>query len=118
MSQRLVIKFYFLFFSGKSSIGPAFWLGALLGPDSLVRICNMSTELTQEIHIETDVRFPLNRMSYPFGDMEPGDSFLIPDQRRANSARVASIRFIRKYQPDWEFKMRRVDGGWRLWRVA
>jgi hypothetical protein len=55
---------------------------------------------------------------YPFADMLPGDSFLIQDRKKADSARVASLRFVKRLQPDWSFVMRKVDNGWRIWRTA
>lgn len=73
---------------------------------------------TEAIQIEQNVRFPVGRGVYPFGDMDLGDSFLLTTERRANAARVASIRYVKKYQPTWEFKVRKVEGGWRLWRIA
>ena len=72
---------------------------------------------TENIQLEQNVVFP-SRGAYPFEDMDPGDSFFLPDKDKANAARVASIRFRRKHQPNWNFKMRKVDGGWRLWRVV
>lgn len=78
----------------------------------------MNTSDAQAIQIEPGVAFPGNRVTYPFGDMEPGDSFFLADVKKANAARVASIRFMRFHQPKWVFKLRRVDGGWRLWRLA
>jgi len=55
---------------------------------------------------------------YPFADMQEGDSFLITDRKKADSARVASLRFTKRQRPDWSFVMRRVEDGWRIWRVA
>ena len=78
----------------------------------------MDTLEAQEIHIESNVQSPADRVTYPFGEMEPGDSFFLPDQRRANAARVASIRYMQNHKPEWVFKLRRVSEGWRLWRVS
>ena len=85
------------------------------GPDT---IRSMSTSDAQAIQIEPGVAFPGNRVTYPFAAMGPGDSFFLSDMKRANAARVASIRFMRCHEPGWVFKLRRVDGGWRLWRLA
>jgi len=49
--------------------------------------------------------------------MEAGDSILFTVQKQANSARVAALRFVRVHRPDWKFSLRRVENGWRLWRV-
>ena len=77
--------------------------------------------LFQEIgvlQIEPGVPLPTDRTKYPFRDMEPGDSILFKDQKQSNSARVAALRFVRVHQPRWQFRLRRVDNGWRLWRVS
>jgi hypothetical protein len=55
---------------------------------------------------------------YPFSEMLPGDSFLVQDRKKADSARVASIRFVKRQEPDWAFVMRKVADGWRIWRTA
>tara|TARA_R110000744_G_scaffold91006_2_gene176646 strand:- start:920 stop:1090 length:171 start_codon:yes stop_codon:yes gene_type:complete len=55
---------------------------------------------------------------YPFADMLEGDSFLLHNHKKADSARVASIRFVKRQQPDWSFVMRKVEDGWRIWRTA
>lgn len=69
------------------------------------------------LRIESGVAMPRDRAKYPFRDMQPGDSILFTDQKQGNSARVAAIRFVRVHQPRWRFQLRRVDGGWRLWRI-
>lgn len=69
------------------------------------------------LQIDSGVAMPTDRVRYPFRDMEPGDSILFVDQRRANSARVAALRYVRVHKPDWQFQLRRVANGWRLWRV-
>ena len=46
------------------------------------------------IQIESGVVFPSHRSMYPFAEMLPGDSFLLRDRKKADSARVASIRFV------------------------
>lgn len=70
------------------------------------------------LQIEHGVALPVTRSKYPFADMEPGDSILFTDRARANSARISSVRFVRIHRPDWTFVMRKVEGGWRLWRTA
>lgn len=69
------------------------------------------------IRIESGVAMPQRRAKYPFGDMLPGDSILFVDRKQGNSARVAALRFVRVHQPRWRFQLRRVDNGWRLWRI-
>lgn len=70
------------------------------------------------LQIEQGIAMPETRTKYPFLDMEPGDSILFKNKNQAESARVASLRFVRVHKPDWEFTLRKVDNGWRLWRNA
>lgn len=68
--------------------------------------------------IDTGIAMPTGRTKYPFGDMQAGDSILFKDEKQANSARVSALRFVRTHAPEWQFQLRKVDNGWRLWRVA
>lgn len=70
------------------------------------------------IHIEAGILPPTDRTRYPFRDMEPGDSILFEEKAKALSARVSAIRFARLHTKGWVFSMRRVDAGWRLWRMS
>lgn len=70
------------------------------------------------LQIEQGIELPTTRTKYPFIDMLPGDSILFRSKKQADSARVASIRFVKVHQPDWSFVLRKVDNGWRLWRKA
>ena len=72
----------------------------------------------QMFQIESGVEMPMGRTKYPFGDMLPGDSIRFVDEKQANSARVSALRFVRSHAPDWSFQLRRVESGWRLWRIA
>jgi len=68
--------------------------------------------------IEQNVEIPASRTRYPFSDMDPGDSIFFPTEKQAVSARVAAVRFAAKYKEEWKFTLRRVDDGWRLWRLS
>lgn len=70
------------------------------------------------LQIEHGLDMPETRTKYPFMEMGPGDSILFKTKKQAESARVASIRFVKLHKPDWTFSLRRVDNGWRLWRKA
>ncbi len=70
------------------------------------------------LQIDSGILMPTDRTAYPFREMEPGDSILFKDPKRANSARVSALRFVKTYEPDWTFKVRKVADGWRLWRVS
>lgn len=69
--------------------------------------------------IDTQVPAPRarERQSYPFMDMRVGDSFLITDPELVRNARSAAWMFGKRHQ-GVRFSCRRVEGGWRLWRVA
>jgi hypothetical protein len=69
------------------------------------------------LHIDRDIELPQGRTRYPFSDMEQGDSILFTDERQAASARVAAVRFAKRYHSEWVFTLRKVENGWRLWRV-
>lgn len=68
--------------------------------------------------IDTGIAMPTGRTKYPFEDMQVGDSILFGKENQANSARVSALRFVRTHAPKWQFQLRKVDNGWRLWRVA
>jgi hypothetical protein len=69
--------------------------------------------------IERDVPTPGprngNLRRYPFGDMEPGDSFTVPADRML-SARAAASRFQQSHQ-GWQFVTRIEGERARIWRV-
>ena len=67
--------------------------------------------------VDTGIDVPDSRTKYPFSDMEVGDSILFEDKKTAESARVASLRFARTHREEWAFSLRKVDNGWRLWRI-
>jgi hypothetical protein len=68
--------------------------------------------------IEHDIDVPASRTRYPFSDMLPGDSIFFASSQKAVSARVAAVRYAQKHNPDWVFTLRKINGGWRLWRVS
>jgi hypothetical protein len=50
--------------------------------------------------------------------MDVGDSILFKEERQANSARIAAVRFAERHHPEWTYTLRKVEDGWRLWRVT
>jgi hypothetical protein len=70
------------------------------------------------LEIETDVPLPgnLGRLKYPFDDMHVGDSFLITDPGMVKNARSAAWMYAKRHGQ--RFSCRRVEDGWRVWRVA
>lgn len=70
------------------------------------------------LQIEEGVPLPTRgRTKYPFKDMLQGDSILFTNSKQAHSARVSALRFVRAHEPEWAFLLRRVQEGWRLWRI-
>ncbi len=83
--------------------------------------------------IETGVCLPEKRNRYPFSKMQPGDSFPIVGETpeatadEAKKVRNAAYQYARKANESAEkktgvkgtlrFSLRKVDAGFRLWRV-
>ena len=57
------------------------------------------------------------RVRYPFEAMAVGESIYICDFKKAESARVSAIQFTKRKQLGWRFSIRKMDGGWRLFRI-
>ena len=58
---------------------------------------------------------PLRR--YPFNQMGIGDSIFIDDFRIAQSARVSDINYTKRHDLAWKFSIRKMENGWRIFRV-
>jgi hypothetical protein len=71
-----------------------------------------------DFQIEKGVSLNTVRASkYPFRDMEVGDSFFVEgDGAAATLVRYASVNEQRKSGK--RFSTRRVEGGYRCWRIA
>jgi hypothetical protein len=50
--------------------------------------------------------------------MEVGDSILLTEPQKAESARVAAIQFSRRNGLTWKFGLRKSREGWRVFRMA
>ena len=74
--------------------------------------------MSNEVKIEKGIKIPTARMRsehWPIADMGVGDSFLVPASSVANVRRLASnyqLRLKTKYT------VRKVEGGYRCWRIA
>jgi len=66
------------------------------------------------------VKLPKSSNSvYPFATLaEVGNSLFIDDYKRAESARVAGIQFVRRHHLAWKIGIRKVKGGWQILRKA
>lgn len=58
------------------------------------------------------------RVRYAFAEMAVGDNIFLADYRKAQSARVSAIQYSKRHQPEWRFSIRKMDGGWRLFRIS
>ena len=71
------------------------------------------------IKIDKNVQMPLSssqRASYPFDQMEVGDSFVVSDRAQMESARVSTYK--RYHSTGQKFATRRLPEGLRIWRIA
>ncbi|MEY4652040.1 MAG: hypothetical protein RI884_621 [Pseudomonadota bacterium] len=59
-----------------------------------------------------------DRVRYPFSAMGVGDNLFIHDFKKAESARVAAIQFVKRNHLGWKFSLRKMDGGWRIFRTG
>lgn len=59
----------------------------------------------------------VTRMRYPFEQMHIGDSLLIEEYKKAESARIAALLFVKRKKLDWKFGIRKQKEGWRLYRI-
>jgi hypothetical protein len=57
------------------------------------------------------------RVLYPFETMTVGDCLFISEFRKAESARVAAIQFVKRRGLDWKFSMQKSRDGWRIQRI-
>ena len=57
------------------------------------------------------------RHRYVFDDMGVGDSLFFDDFKLAENARIAAIQFAKRRNPDWKFGIRKMNNGWRIFRV-
>lgn len=72
------------------------------------------------ITLERDNKtLPLNgeRAQYPFTTMKIGDSLLVSEFRKAESARVSAIQFVKRRGLNWKFSIQKGREGWRIYRI-
>lgn len=70
--------------------------------------------------IERDVPLPAVRgATYPFGDMEVGDSFFVEGLETSNERKLRSAIFKARKRLGWQFILRQDDkrDGYRIWRT-
>lgn len=58
------------------------------------------------------------KKKYPFSKMEIGDSFFFVELPEVESAQNAGKGYANRHNPDFRMTRRKVEGGYRLWRIA
>lgn len=70
-----------------------------------------------KIKIEKGIPYKNNSGGLPFDKMEVGDSFLIPNEIPYKTVRVRAIQFSKLKKKHYKFSIRKVENGYRCWRV-
>ncbi len=73
----------------------------------------------EDIHIERNVPVPEARQGiqkYPWHEMKPGDSFVVPLERM-DGARYAGRAWCARHKPEWMVVTRKTEdnSGLRIW---
>ena len=69
--------------------------------------------------IEKDVPTPTGAQrtaKYPFGKMEVGDSVFVPSEKRLSGIHSCATYYGLRHPPK-KFTTRKVEGGYRIWRI-
>lgn len=73
-----------------------------------------------EVSIDSDVpmsRSPVNK-KYNFESMRVGDSMFFEQVSEVESAQSASKGYASRHDKNFKTSRRKVQGGYRLWRIA
>jgi len=57
------------------------------------------------------------KTKFPFATMRKGDSFLETDANNLNSLRVNAVNYSKKSNSKIKFSIRKVEGGYRCYRI-
>jgi hypothetical protein len=76
----------------------------------------MSIVVEKNIPIRNTYSPYVRQKTFPFKDMEVGDSFWIEKSQSAN-VRSCVAMFIKRAEPDWKFITRKENDGIRVWRT-
>jgi hypothetical protein len=69
-----------------------------------------------EVKIEKNIPLPKQRVrKYPFENMKVGDSFY--SEVAPSSLLTCAKHFCKKYYPNWNFTVRKINKGARIWRT-
>ena len=69
------------------------------------------------MEIEKGLRIPKVKR-YPFADMEVGDSMLFDELSEVESAQNAGYSYSKTHDNRFKMTRRKMDNGYRLWRIA
>lgn len=76
-------------------------------------------QIEKDRPLPAPIRTPGRPLTYPWPDLEVGDSFFIgPDREKAKSASAAGCKWASNRGLGHKFARRKVEGGYRIWRVA
>ena len=71
--------------------------------------------------IEKDIPAPLPNTKgvgkYPWREMKIGDSFFIPYADTNYSQVNSAPSYFSRRNPEYKFTVRKVEGGYRIWRI-
>lgn len=69
--------------------------------------------------IEKNIPMPLIRgfRMYPYREMKVGNSIFIPDSDVPPSGAYPAPHYFAKRNPEYKFTVRKVEGGFRIWRI-
>jgi len=66
--------------------------------------------------IEKGIPIPLERPTYPFAEMQVGDSFAVAAEMRSRVSSASA--FFQRAHPGQRFITRKYNGAYRCWRIA
>lgn len=58
------------------------------------------------------------KKKYPFAQMQVGDSFFFEELTEVESAQASGKGYSKRHNPEFRMTRRKVEGGYRLWRIA
>ena len=87
----------------------------VVGVDALRRPITLAMQLISKSPEKFEITV---RHRYVFDGMDVGDSLFFDDFKLAENARVAAIQFAKRRNPDWKFGIRKMDNGWRIFRMV
>ena len=73
----------------------------------------------EEVAIETGVPMPepIIRVRYAFEKMAVGTSMFFAELQQIESAQTAARDWAKRNNPEFKVTRRKVEGGYRLWRI-